>query len=180
MGPSATTMPVDEDELVESVDALDPRAAASSVACARRFAIQWAMGPSAAFEPEYLQTMLHGNLANAMVKEGLGKTFAAQLTANDLWAHLTEGQRRSSLEKAVIKPSGKSADFAWLFTLTGSRHGRKPLDAAYQHAMEMIPPDEDQIAPLDAEFLPQGTTDADVCARCPVQARCAQRREPAR
>jgi hypothetical protein len=179
--PSAAEVDVVEEDVAAGLDDLDPRATASAVACPRRFAIQWAMGPSAAFGPEYLQTMLHGNLANALVRQKLENGFGAVAVANDLWAHLTEGQRRSSREKAVVKSSGRwSADSAWLFTLGGSRTGDKPIDFAYEAAREMEGAEEDEIAPPQSAYLPAGVDDAEVCARCPVQARCAQWREPRR
>jgi hypothetical protein len=174
--PEPTWAVVPDDDVDRAVAEVDPRAAASAIACPRRFAIQWAMGPTASFDPEYLQTMLSGNLRNALVRARHENLLGATATANDLWPHLTEGQRASSLEKSVVKPSGTSAAPAWVLTLAGNGTGSRPLDLAYQAAKAEDLPDLDEVVPADATFLPPGVDDPETCDRCPVQSRCAQRR----
>ncbi len=122
-GPVPATAWYDEDDIEAVLDEVDPRASASAVACPRRFALQWALGPTHSFGPEHLHSMLYGNVTNALVREGLDNEFGARATTNSVWAHMTEGQRASSLDKSVVKSSGPSADPAWLQSLAGSRQG---------------------------------------------------------
>ena len=61
-----TNPDVDEDDVEDAIDELPARATASAYACSRRFAIQWGLGPSAAFGPEHLQGMLYGNVHNGL------------------------------------------------------------------------------------------------------------------
>lgn len=172
--PSPVVVDVDPSDVTDVLDALDTRASTAAMVCPRRFAIQWAMGPTAAFGPEYLQTMLLGNVNGALVKADLMNPLTAAATTNQLWAHLTEGQRASSREKSVVKASGGSADVAWLTTLAGNAKGSKAMDRAYQAAMDEVSPEEEEIAPEGPVFLPVGVDDPEVCGKCPVQARCNQ------
>lgn len=169
--------PLDDDAMNALEDAVHPVAAASAVACPRRFAIQWILGPSAGFGPDHLASMLHGNLRNALVRSQEENAFGAAAITESVWAHLTEGQRRSGLDKAVVKTRGKSADAAWVWTLAGSRNKQRPLDAAYQAAIDMQQPDAEVLVPPGTIVLPMGVTGegaAEICARCPVQNRCSQ------
>jgi hypothetical protein len=175
--PNPSIGSVDDGDLIAVLDELDPKAAASALACPRRFAIQWAMGPTAAFGPDYLQIMLYGNVTNALVREGQENLLGARATTNDVWAHLTEGQRASSLDKSVVKPSGPSANAAWVLTLDGNAQEADPLDLAYQAAKDRDPAAEDAVVPRGPIFLPAGVDDPEVCAKCPVQSRCQQWRE---
>ena len=86
-----------------AVDSVHASAAAASRACPRRFAIQWAMGPTASFGPAHLQSMLYGNVVGAL-EVGWRVRLAARATGNLLWPHLTDGQRASSYDKRVVKP----------------------------------------------------------------------------
>ncbi len=173
----APVEPLDDKAMNALEDAVHPVAAASAAACPRRFAIQWILGPSAGFGPDHLTSMLQGNLTNALVRSQDENALGAAATTRSVWAHLTEGQRRSGLDKAVIKPSGQSADAAWVWTLAGSRSKQGPLDAAYQAAVHLQPPDAEVLIPPGTMVLPMGVTGegaAEVCARCPVQNRCSQ------
>jgi len=175
-----------EDDVMTAVeDAVHPVAAASAWACPRRFALQWVAGPSAGFGPEYLTTMLYGNLTRALVREGHENVLGARATTGSVWVHLTDGQRASSLDKAVVKaaPGEGGPGPEWIWTLAGSGRGARPLDAAYQAAQGRQCPDFELLAPPGSEFLPAGVTgdDApDVCAKCPVQTRCLHWQEPQR
>lgn len=170
----------DEDDVEDAIDELPARATASAYACARRFAIQWALGPSPAFGPEHLQGMLYGNVYNALRRDELVNGIEAFAITRDLWPHLTDGQRASSRERAPVKPSGMSADSAWVLTLGGRKQGTGRLDKAYESARTDVRPHGDVVAARGPTFLPAGVDqrDAEVCGRCPVQARCAQWRDP--
>ncbi|MCM3515473.1 hypothetical protein [Nocardioides sp. P86] len=170
---------VSASDLDDVVTALDRRAVAAAKACPRRFALQWALGPSAGFGPEFLQTMLYGNLAGALEKVGLASGLAAAVTANDLWPHLTTGQRRSTQARSVVKKSG-GARPEWLLTLAGGQNGTGPADRAYQAAYGGTSVKPADVVPAGSEFLPPGVDDAKVCTMCPVQSRCSQRKKPER
>lgn len=179
--PPPTDATVDEDHVESAIDELPARATASAYACARRFAIQWGLGPSAAFGPEHLQSMLYGNVHNGLRRAELARNaIEAFAITTALWPQLTDGQRASSLERAPVKPAGPSAAPEWALTLGGKRHGVSRLDKAYESARTAVPPDGDIVAPPGARYLPLGIEqkDAEVCGRCPVQARCAQWRDP--
>ena len=183
--PEAGTTPVPREvlasasDLEDAVTALDRRAVAAAKACPRRFALQWVLGPSAGFGPEFLQTMLYGNLAGALEKVGLANGLAAAVTANDLWPHLTNGQRKSTQARSVVKKSG-GARPEWLLTLAGGQDGTNPADRAYQAAYGGIAVKPADVVPAGSEFLPPGVDDAKVCTMCPVQSRCSQRKKPER
>lgn len=178
--PEPGTTWYDEDDVEAALEEADARATASAIACPRRFALQWALGPTHSFGPEHLQSMLFGNVTNALVRDGLDNDFGARATTNDLWAHLTEGQRASSLDKSVVKPrtgmGGPKPD--WVFTLGGSEHKAGQLDLSYQAAMGEYAVDEDDVVPPGAAFLPAGVADPAVCGKCPVQSRCADWADP--
>lgn len=165
-----------DDDIEAALNALDPRASASALACPRRLALQWCVGPTHAFGPEHLQSMLFGNVTSALVRTKLDNAFGARATTNTVWAHLTEGQRASSLDKAVIgaSPWPRSADPAWLQSLFGGKDGTSRLDRFYQAAKKHLPAKAEDAVPPDTGFLPRGVDDPEVCGRCPVQARCQQ------
>lgn len=176
-----TDREVDDDDTEDAIDSLDARATAAAYACPRRFAIQWGLGPSAAFGPDYLQGMLYGSVLNGLIRDSrIANGIEAFAVAGSLWPQMTSGQRASSLERTPVKPSGRSADPTWALTLGGKRDGTGRLDKAYEAARTKVPPEGDVVAPAGATFLPLGIDqdDADVCSRCPVQARCAQWRDP--
>ena len=161
------------------------RAAASSGrACTRRFVMQWAMGPSASFGSEHMQSMLYGNVYGAMIAKGRFRTPGRtadepriRRLVSDLWRHLTSGQRKSSFEKRVIVPRG--ARWQWIYGLWGSQNGLGPLDLAYQAAKDnsvQIPLNA-LIGTVDEALLPPPGPDvtAEVCKMCPVSSRCSMR-----
>lgn len=162
---------------------IDRAAASSSIACSRRFVIQWAMGQSASFGTEHLQSMLYGNMYGTMNARNrfssLGPAARShiQRLASDLWRHLTAGQRKSSFEKRVIKPGG--ASWQWVYGLSGGKNGSKPNDLAYQAARDdsvaisvnaLLGTDNDALLPP-----PGPNVDAEVCKMCPVSTRCSAR-----
>ncbi|MCF6376420.1 hypothetical protein L2K70_02270 [Nocardioides KLBMP 9356] len=165
----------EEETLVAAVDSIHASAAAASRACPRRFAIQWAMGPTASFGPSHLQSMLYGNVVGALEVEG-APFLAAQATGKLLWPHLTNGQQTSSYDKRVVKQGGARPQ--WLLTLKGTKNGSSALDAAYQMAKDGLPADELEVAPPKPNLLPPRAEKAEVCAACPVQSRCLEWRDP--
>lgn len=171
-----TAEPYEDDDVLEgAVHAVHPSAAAASRACSRRFAIQWAMGPTASFGASHLQSMLYGNVVGAL-EVGGESVLSARGTGNLMWPHLTDGQRASSYDKRVVRQLG--AHPTWVLTLQGSKAGSTLLDAAYQLAKDGIPPSELDIAPREPLWLPPRAEGAEMCAVCPVQTRCAAWRDP--
>ncbi|WP_306912798.1 hypothetical protein [Arthrobacter sp. V4I6] len=161
-------------ELSRAVDRVDARAAASAVVCARRLALQWILGQSAAYQSEHHHSMLYGNIVGALARLKHLSAMKASRTANDLWRHFTPGQRSSSLAKRVINVTGRSAHGLWILTLAGkSRPSDNPLDLAYQTAVRGERPALDIIVPAPSEYLPPGVDDPDVCDQCPVRLSCA-------
>ncbi|AMB39661.1 MULTISPECIES: hypothetical protein [Paenarthrobacter] len=174
---SAPPMPanstVSMKDLADAVAGIDPRAAASGLACARRFALQWLLGESHAFRSEHHQSMLYGNVLGALMRGNGFTRERAEQVADDLWRHLTPGQRQSSLSKRRVKGGGLSADSVWTLTLTGSKAGAGPHDRAYKAAIASSNPDVDAVAPEDAMYLPAGINNYEVCRHCPVRSTCA-------
>ncbi|WP_159615304.1 hypothetical protein [Arthrobacter zhaoguopingii] len=115
---------VPEAQVAQSVGIIDPYASASTVACARRLALQWVLGQSPAFQPEHHHAMMHGNVAGALVKLKLSSRDDALRVANDLWRHFTPEQRASSREKRVVHPDEPSAKRPWILTLSGLGKGK--------------------------------------------------------
>jgi hypothetical protein len=167
-----------EAQVREALLKLDSRATASGQACARRFALEWALGPSAAFQSEHHQTMLYGNVVGALVRLTGLDVFSALRACNDLWRYLTIGQRASSFAKAVVKPAGRSAQGHWILTLAGRMGGASPLDRAYQAAAQGSASDPHLMVPSNSQYLPPRIDNAEVCAQCPVRPRCAVWVEP--
>lgn len=167
-------------ELTASIAQLDPAATSSALVCPRRFAIQWAMGPSGAFQTPHAQRMLFGNVQGALERPrpaGWGLTAAnARRLTRDLWRQFTRGERMSSFVKSVVKAAGVSASPRWILTLGGSRGNDDPASMAYRAALSGERPTPAVIAPAalvlpvpDAEMV-----DAGVCNMCPVKPRCAR------
>ncbi len=141
----------DQSSLERAVDSVPAKAGAASRACPRRFAIQWAMGPTASFGPSHLQSMLYGNLVGAL-EVGGESSLVARATGNVLWPQLTDGQRRSSYDKRVVKQHGAKPE--WMLTLKGTQSGSSDLDAAYQLAKDDAVVDELTIAPPGPSLMP--------------------------
>ena len=171
-----TTRPPEhtETELVAAVAKLDPIAASSAFACPRRFAIQWAMGPSAAFQTAHTQRMLYGNVQDALQKNqawALGPQPAVRLT-KDLWRQFTRGERMSSYVKRVVKTT-RSAYWQWIYSLGGMRSADDPMSQAYRAAIARALPPADVIAPPTGVLPGPVAVTERVCNMCPVKPRCA-------
>lgn len=183
----------DADGVRRHLEATDHRALGAAAACPRRFVIQYLLGESAAFIADHHHAMLYGNVRAALITEHGLDPEEADDVCNRAWAHLTAGQRRSSLEKAVVRDSsagGAGAHPTWTLTLWGSKDGVSPLDVAYRVAMSRPGPSRNgfvqglarELSVADPGLLPRGvgasTAASDpevVCNACPVRSRCGQR-----
>lgn len=162
-------------EVSSAIQQIPLTAAASAFACGRRLALQWILGRSHAFQSDHHHSMLHGNVVGALVKMNGMKEDDARTAANDLWRHLTPGQRSSSYARRVVKEtSWYSAKSHWIFTLEGKRSpANGPLDLAYQAASNGTMPDMELIVPAASSYLPPGIDDAAICEHCPVRMSCS-------
>lgn len=151
--------------ITESIKKAGSIPASSVKACPRRFATQWVAGPSPSYQSEHHHSMLYGNL--------FGRNSGLKRLVNDLWRHVTKGQRASSEAKAVVKPKG--AKTPWLFTLGGKEKYTDPISLTYQFAKRNILPTVDDVAPQLDVYLPAPHIDSknDVCNDCPIKPRCA-------
>lgn len=163
------------DGVVDSTSGkLPAEATSSAIACARRFALQWAAGPSPSFQSEHHHMIMFGNMLRRLRQ----KTKLVE----DLWRHVTPGQRESSRKKAVLAgPQGRGANYEWMFTLEGKKQkprgngGRDPISRAYQAAILKMPINGALLAPPLSGFLPPVGSEVtnDVCVSCPVRGRCS-------
>lgn len=169
--PAPRSVPNTAIERVAAV--IDPRAGASAVACPRRFALQWVLGQSHAFQSEHHHSILYGNMTGALVRLKKMSPGDAVRAANDLWRHLTPGQRSSSTAKSRIRAYGSySPHGLWTLTLGGNKTGSKSIDRTYQAAITNKTPSRELIAPDDSAYLPPGVSSPEVCGQCPVRASC--------
>ena len=172
-------LPVEPPEaLVAAVQQLPVSIASSAVACPRRFALQWALGPSGAFTAPHHQLMLCGNVAGALARGGpdlpaLDRALV-QSICNDWWRHHQIGERRSSRRYRVIKPEAALPDWKWVFTLGGGRDRRDAISLAYQAASGRAAPDPEWFGAGLASWLPPPSTEPrhEVCKQCPMRGRC--------
>lgn len=145
---------------------LDRSALATAVICRRRFAIQWALGPTASYRHRHHFVMIFGNATRGLRWLRIDHARAAAI-CDDLWRFVTRGQRSSSESKARTNPSNVKA---WLATL-GSYTGD------YARAYRFAKGDDDIDVQLvsaadDQRVLPEGVHDPDICRHCPVKDRC--------
>ena len=170
----------------KAVAKINRAAASSGIACSRRFVIQWAMGLSASFGSEHMQSMLYGNVYGAMNAKGRFRTSKGtadepkiRQLVSDLWRHLTPGQRKSSFEKRGIKGLNRGAKWQWIYSLSGRYNGSDLDDLAYQAAMDnsVQIPVEALLGTIDEALLPPRGDDVtvEVCKMCPVSSRCSMR-----
>lgn len=164
------------EEAARAALVVDSRAAASALACSRRFALQWMLGQSHAFQAAHHHALLYGNMIGALVKLKKASFVEAQRTVTDLWRFMTPGQRRSSLAMRRVHPFRASAHALWTLTLAGSKDGTEPLDYAYQSAYKAGPVPSTAFVPAESDFLPPGVDDHAICGACPVRASCSSSR----
>lgn len=144
-------------------------AQAAYVACPRRFAIQWGMGPSISFTSRHTHNMLYGNFLGA--SEQYRRFFDPNII-EQLWSFLSEGEKTSSYTAKRVGARG--AKPAWMHILAGSRTGNTIQSKAYQVALE------ERHEPLRyvtrGQFLPDIAFSYhahQICERCPIRLRCA-------
>ena len=137
------------------------------------------LGPTPAFQPDYLQAMLCGNTVGVLARRPGVALADARAIVSDMWRHLSVGERLSSFGNGVIQPTGAGPDAEWRFTLSGSQYGKNGLSRAYKVAAGKIgPPWASAVAPTGAMALPlapSGDEAVEICKHCPVQSRCAVR-----
>lgn len=111
----------DPSALIAGISRIPSVIVAASLFCVRRLALQWLAGPTASFELTHLQSILYGNVAGAIQERHGISISEAQNLSDELWRHLTEGQRRSSYVQRRVKEKKvggeKSAHYPWLFTI---------------------------------------------------------------
>ncbi len=152
-------------------------AAASAHVCPRRFAIQWAMGTSAAFTQEHHHRMLYANAIGALTwQHGFVRDRAAEL-CDSLWRHLSAAEKASSRTHARIFPKGvkASAKPEWLLTLSGAKDPKKKdaFSLAYQAAINRDGRVAHVLGGEEAAVLPGTPRAAEgICIHCPVKSRC--------
>lgn len=178
--PMARVALVTDQDIVRVRDALPREAVASATACARRFALQWMLGPTPAFQPDYLQAMLCGNTDGALARLPGVELGEARALAADMWRQFSTGERLSSFVNRRIIPTGRGGvEPEWRFTLRGSKSASDKLGLAYRVAAGLLEPSWPSIvAPSDPVPLPLAPKDdkaSDICKYCPVQSRCAKR-----
>jgi hypothetical protein len=182
--PSRADQGLADTAVATAVAEVDRLATSSAVACSRRFVLQWALGPSAAFQSSHNHAMLFGNIQGVMFRRGRyrpgsddDRTRKVRRTTKDLWRHLTGGQRRSSYFKRVVHETGRSASWHWAFTLAGSQQGTSGRDRAYQAARggpiplaAIVGSDASAIIPMPGPDVTKKE-----CDNCPVAPRCSVR-----
>lgn len=147
-----------------ALPAVSPIALATAVVCERRFAIQWALGPTASYRARHHFTIVFGNIIRALVALDVPRDRARGI-ADDLWRFVTRGQRRSSENRASVLPRNVKP---WLATIGGS-YG-PTYRQAYDYAKSPNGPLTSLAAPSD--LLPPGVHQEAVCRHCPVKDRC--------
>jgi hypothetical protein len=138
------------------------------------------LGPTPAFQPEYLQAMLCGNTDGVLARMPGIDLGQARAMAADMWRQFSTGERLSSFVNRRIIPTGRGGvEPEWRFTLLGSKGASDKLGLAYRVAAGLLGPSGPSIvAPSDPTPLPLAPKDekaSDICKFCPVQARCAMR-----
>ena len=182
--PSRADSGLADTAVATAVEKVDRLATSSAVACSRRFVLQWALGPSTAFQSSHSQAMLFGNVKGVMFRRGRYRPGSDEdrirrinRTTKDLWRHLSRGQLRSSYFKRVIIVNKKSARWPWIFSLEGASGGDEPLDRAYQAAGGANIPLRSVIGENWASLIPLPGPDVTKkeCDNCPVAPRCSAR-----
>ena len=176
---------VPESDLENALLKIDVRAVSSSVFCARRFALQWLLGPTSAFQSEHHHSILFGNILGSLVRHDRTPVPIAERITNDLWRQFTVGERESSKDprKCRIPLAGAFSKREWLLTLRGNKSKADSLASlAYQSAIGVSEfPDRAVVVPPGTGFLPVRNVNGgseDICTNCPVKVRCASAVSP--
>jgi hypothetical protein len=176
---------------------IDRAALGSAVICPRRFVLQWALGPSASYQSPHQHSMLYGNMVsvlgwrNRFAEIGPRANEARKRLVADLWRHLTDGQRASSMKYRSVKERKPSAQWQFIFTLGGRKKSttdnpkhRGPrvnaTDLAYRTAFGEFNPEplETLLGKSIESVIPEPGPAVDYrqCNMCPVSPRCSARR----
>ena len=179
--PQPASPTIDDGSLVRAISLIDHRAMASSLLCARRFAIQWALGNTSSFTAPHHHAILFGNTIGAISRISRISFEAAVGICTDVWRFMTIGERASSQRSARILATGPTADPTWNLTVGGSKPPKDDLvSLAYQFAKSARAQDRpalniEEVAPSTKQFLPPRNANAgdfDICIICPVRSRC--------
>jgi len=172
--PVAAAPSTTAEDVEAAIRALPQTVIGVAALCARRFVLQWSMGPSGAFQQDHHHAMLYGNVVGSLSHRGRLSEAAAIRVCTDLWRNMSEAERISSMTKSVVTPKGASP--VWNFTLSGSRNGNGAHDIAYQIARGEKALDPLRMADGERVFLPV-PLDTDemgkICENCAVRPRCA-------
>lgn len=165
-----------DDAFVDIEERLSPRTLASVLMCPRRFALQWGMGPSAAYMQAYQQSILYGNASVALTKWRLMPSVrTAEEVCRLLWSGMSEAEISSSHtnRRDLSYPE-------WILTLGGAGNRNDSQSMAYQAARGMVTIPLNVITEVRDRLLPERgdatvgqTAMPENCKRCPVKPRCA-------
>jgi len=131
------------DEIAAAVNELPSQVVAASLLCERRLALQWVVGLSPSFSKPHMQSILYGNLPAALrSRHGLSVAESSAI-CDELFRHLTQGQRLSSLENRRIiwdgeKKGPMSASWQWLFTIGMRAVSDEPTYSKFRSLVEDI------------------------------------------
>lgn len=164
-------------DLIRALGKLPVEALASIVACPRRFALQWVLGPSAAFSAPFHHQMLLGNVM-AAIQTDLHYTEAdARRLTDDLWRQYTAAERESSRQRSVVRSPGRGGTVTgWLLTLHGSARRTDSTSMAYRALRDGLEASDVVEAISGSGPLPARgeQVTAEDCMRCPVRSRCKE------
>jgi hypothetical protein len=176
----ARSMPHVDEAIAHNAWELIPLTArASAELCQRRFALQWAIGPTISYEAEFQHDMLYGNLM------GAGEQSRA-LTDPDLverlWAFLSDGEKQSMIAHKAVgvgDENRRGADYRWVYSLSGrskyNPNSKDPTRADKAYQVIRRQQDQEPVVFDRKKILPSGlkTHGRQICTMCPVKGRCA-------
>ena len=162
-----------EADLNRVVSVVGPVIASSTFACPRRFALQWMLGPSPAFQSPHQHGMLYGNMPAALTDATGLKVGDVDDLVEDLWRQFSRGQRASSRANRVVLGGRRGANPEWIFTLRGKRNGSSRIDMAYAAARGALEVDPNLLRAEQDSYLPDHPPTSEQCTMCPVKDRCA-------
>ena len=179
----ATSLPFDpargsQTDIKAALKRLPLGTLASIITCPRRFALQWVLGPSAAFTAPFQHQMLLGNVMAALQADlGISEAGARRIT-DDLWRQFTAAERESSRRRRVVRvPDQRGGAVSdWLLTLHGNGRLTDLTSMAYRKLKDGLTASDVVTRVTSRGILPprgEEVTAAD-CMRCPMRSRCTQ------
>lgn len=163
------------------IDEIPPVALGAAAVCPRRFALQWAVGPTVSFGSEHNQVMLYGNVLGVLERlSGMPPGWARRL-CKDLWRHLSRGERASSYYKRVVQEQSGPRN-EWVRFLEGSQYDNRYQSRGYQVSVgaRNVPSLDETVGDSPRALPGRPTTSTDICLNCPVQSRCLEVTHPDR